>query len=373
MVPPDLPSEPHADRVPFWRRRLLIVSVTVVATLTLSAVASGFVPTPYYAQSPGTVRNTEPLISVEGAATFTDDNGEIGYTTVRLGPATLLEVMGGVFDEDVRLVPERDVIGVADPEENRQLNLQMMVDSKNVAAAVALRSLGYEVPESGDGAVIVEVGPDAPATGILSPGDTITAVDGTDISFDRELSAAIAAHAPGDTISLTVVPATGAATRTDEVVLGTRPGGAPEDPPVAFLGVASSTSNLSYDLPFTVDIDSADVGGPSAGLAFSLGVIDVLTPGSLSGGGRVATTGTIDIDGKVGPIGGIEQKVAAVIDAGIGVFLVPAGEGAAARVRAGDDVRIIEVGSLDEALAALADLGGDTSGVTDLAAGAPTG
>jgi PDZ domain-containing protein len=124
------------------------------------------------------------------------------------------------------------------------------------------------------------------------------------------------------------------------------------------VGLVGTTRDLAIDLPFDVAIDAEDVGGPSAGLAFTLSVLDILTPGDLTGGERVATTGTIGFDGSVGPIGGIEQKTVAAREAGVDLFLVPAAEVEAARADAGS-MRVVGVDDLADALAALDDVGGN--------------
>src|SRR6185295_15231828 len=133
---------------------------------------------------------------------------------------------------------------------------------------------------------------------------------------------------------------------------------AARDDGTALIGIAPGTrADAKFDFPVNVDIDSGSVGGPSAGLAFTLGVIDALTPGELTGGQKVATTGTISLDGSVGPIGGIKQKVFTVERAGVKVFLVPASEAADARDAAGNrGLKIIPVENVDDALKALASI-----------------
>jgi PDZ domain-containing protein len=133
----------------------------------------------------------------------------------------------------------------------------------------------------------------------------------------------------------------------------------PEDPDRGVMGVRVMEAVLDYDFPIDVEIDTGDVGGPSAGLAFTLGIIDDLTPGELTGGTDVAVTGTISGDGTVGPVGGTGQKAAAVRDAGITLFLVPTADYAAAQARAGDDLEVVAVDNVEEALAALAERGGN--------------
>jgi PDZ domain-containing protein len=150
-------------------------------------------------------------------------------------------------------------------------------------------------------------------------------------------------------------------------------GARPDDPDSAFLGVAlSDQAEPVDDLGFTVDIDSGSVGGPSAGLAFTLAILDALTAGELTGGATVAVTGTIDVAGRVGAVGGVVQKAAAVRDMGADLFIVPAGlpEGELAEVmdRAGDDLKVVPVDDLEQALAALAQVGGEVAAVEEFAA-----
>ena len=145
---------------------------------------------------------------------------------------------------------------------------------------------------------------------------------------------------------------------------------AARDDGTALIGISPGTRNdVKFDFPVNVDIDSGSVGGPSAGLAFTLGVIDALTPGELTGGAKVASTGTISLDGTVGPIGGMKQKVATVERAGAKVFLVPASEADDARAAVGkSDLKIVPVENVDDALKALAAIGGNGGDLVSTAA-----
>ena len=134
---------------------------------------------------------------------------------------------------------------------------------------------------------------------------------------------------------------------------------APDDPERAIIGIEPEDRIVGFDLPIDVTIDSGTVGGPSAGLAFTLAVLDVLTPGELTGGRRVAVTGTMAIDGTVGPVGGGAQKAIAVREADYEAFLVPSDEVDEVREAVGDDLEVIAVDTLAEALAALDSLGGN--------------
>ena len=342
------------------KRRWYVLGATVVI-ITVAVVAAALIKVPYYLLSPGSVRATEDLIQVDGAQTYPQD-GQVGYTTVSVQHATALGWLVAHLDDSITIYPEKAILGSSTPSENRQQNLQMMTDSKETAAAVALTKLGYDVNVTGTGAVVVQVAgttdDPAPATNILTVGDTIVSVGDTPITKSDELVTAMGAHKPGDVVELGVQPYKQDGSRTTEarsVTLGARP----DDASKAFLGVSSSTRDLDYHLPFQVSVDSGQVGGPSAGLAFTLGIMDVLTPDSITGGHKVATTGTINPDGTVGPVGGVHQKTIAVRDSGAELFLVPSSEYDEAEKYAGS-LRVEKVDTVDDALKVLATLGGGT-------------
>jgi PDZ domain-containing protein len=194
---------------------------------------------------------------------------------------------------------------------------------------------------------------DSPASTVLQAADTITAVDDTPIELSSDLGDAIGSLAPGTEVTLTVEDFPEGAEREEVVTLAERP----DDPSRGFLGVVTDTRAFDPRPAFDVDIDSGRVGGPSAGLAFTLAIIDVLTEGSLTGGLVVAVTGVMLEDGSVQPVGGVPQKTAAARDAGADVMIVPPGE--AAQVRGEGDMEVFEVATLEEALDVLESLGGD--------------
>jgi PDZ domain-containing protein len=247
--------------------------------------------------------------------------------------------------------------------------------SKELATYVALSRLGYDVAVEGGGPVVgslcLEVGADgtscaraAPADAVLDPGDAIVELDGQPIHLLGDLSAVLAEHEPGDVVPVSYVR--GGERREGEIELTEAEDGRTI---VGFLPTDTFIEDVAFDLPFDVEIDSGDVGGPSAGLAFSLTLLDLLTPGSLTGDLEVAATGEILVDGRIGPIGGLHQKTTAVEASGADVFLVPADQVAEAEAEAeGTDLRVVPVRTLDDALDALEDLGGDLSGVPDAAA-----
>lgn len=327
----------------------------VLGLLVSLTVAAALLPVPYVAMRPGSVRPATEQILVEGAPSYPPERS-IAFTTVSVGDTTLLEALIGWLDGDVDVLPEEVVRGDRDAEANRRYNAQLMDTSKVLATAVALEHLGYEVGIETSGAVVRRIAPDAPAAGVLELDDVIVAVDGTAVDSPDEVGELLQPGGPGATHRLTVERPAGGPT-TVELEVGTIP--APDDESRAIIGVAVEDRIVGADLPVDVSIDSGTVGGPSAGLAFTLAVIDVLTPGELTGGHLVATTGTIRLDGSVGPVGGGPQKAVAVRNAGYEVFLVPEAELDEVRATVGEDLTVIGVGTLEEAMEALAALGGD--------------
>jgi len=338
---------------PAARRRWRWVAVAVVTATVLAAAI--VVEVPYYAIAPGTARQVNDLIAVP-AELANPPEGRVLLATVALRRVSILEALLGWLDDDTAVVPEDEVLGDQNRREFRRENREQIADSKQVAVLVALRRLGFPVQERGQGGLVVEVTPASPATGHLVAGEVITAVDGQPTSLKQEVVDAVRARRPGEQVRLGVTSVDGAG--REEVVTLASP------PPAAaagggFLGVALRTKAQVFDLPFEVTIDSGTIGGPSAGLAFTLGLLDALTRGELTGGATVAVTGTIAPDGTVGDVGGVAQKTAAVRAAGADYFLVPPGELEQARARAGKRLQVRAVASVDEAIETLAALGGE--------------
>lgn len=345
----------------------------------------------YVALVPGSARDTEPLLTVEGIRAYPSD-GKLYLTTVRVRQRpNLWEYLWLKADDDAEVVPEEYILGDRTPEENKEENLHLMDTSKHVAIAVALEELGYDAVRS-DAVLVSDVVEDSAAEGILNRGDAIVAIDGTPVTNITDLIDTLAGHAPGDEVQLSVerydaaLAAAAAANEgsgdtpdqgraeTVSVVLGDHP----DRPGSGFLGIQPiDRLQFANDFDFHIDIDSGEVGGPSAGLAFTLAILDDLTPGELTGGQDVAVTGVIYADGGVGPVGGVPQKTAAVRDLGVKTFIVPSalGEEQIAQLReiAGDELEIIPVATVDEALDALSGLGGDVDAVREYAQAAADG
>ena len=319
--------------------------------VVLAAVALGIawlLPSDSYLLLPDRAKPLEPKVKIQGEKDT--GPGGIYYVDVIVRKASLLEeLVSGVRPDGAQLVPEEALVPPgSNIRERRRLTVRQMDRSEEVAAAVALRELGYEVDAKPEGAQVVAVAQDAPAAGKLEPTDVIVAVDGSPVRTPDDLRRLIAKHEPGETVRLRV--RAGGATRVVEV--GTIASPDEQGRPIVGIQVEQFAD---IKLPISVDIDLGGVGGPSAGLAFALDVVEELG-GNVDRGLRVAATGELELDGDVGPIGGIKQKVIGAKRSHADVFLVPAGDNAVEARRHAGDLRIIAVESFGQALRALATL-----------------
>ncbi len=328
---------------PRWPAAALVMFVLVAGII----VAAWQINVPYYALSPGPVEDVGDLIDVEGSEIYLL-NGDLYMLTVSLQEVNAFEYAQGWLDPSVDLV-EREVIRPSDisPEEHREANRLSMEDSKNTAIAVALIHLGYPVSDAGEGVLVTSVVEDTPADGVLKVGDVITEVDGTPVFIRDDGVNAIIANAIGDTIALKV-------DRDGEIIdLEVTLIEHTQSPGQPMVGFTPDTYNRSLALPFEVDIDTANVGGPSAGMMYALTIVDLLTEEDLTKGNVIAGTGTISSDGSVGGIGGVRQKVAAAQAAGARYILVPESNYADALTMKADGVEIYSITNLEDALSIL--------------------
>lgn len=317
--------------------RKTLVSLIPVAVLALSL---GSIPLPIFVERPGPARDVVPLIDIDGTATY-QPQGHLYFTTVTFFEPTVYGALGGWLDPAQRVVP-RDVIipeGVTRREFDR-FNVSLMDQSQIAAVVASLRNLSAYPREHGPGAIVYETVPGSPADGRLFAGDLITEVDGERLRGVGQFAEAVRDAGTRRTLSLRVRPLEGGKAQT----IAVRPARLEGRPAVGVL--------LVQGFPFEVRFESGDVSGPSAGLMWALGVTDVLTPGDLSGGRSIAGTGTIDLEGNVGPIGGVALKVAAAEEARAEVFLLPRQNLAEART-AETDLRLVPVSTLDQAIAYL--------------------
>lgn len=354
------PAPRRRLRWPHLSPKVAWTAAAIALLLSVSLVVGSSMSVPYYAIQPGLARQTNDLVEVPSAKRF-PPKGEVLFVTVGLVRLRAFQYLLAKQDDDVDVVPEELILGKSDPRQYQRRSTQAMVDSKETAAVVALQRLCLDVQEKGTGARIQEVVAGSPAekAGIRAE-DTIVAVDGKPVTTAEQALAPLRASKPGAPFRLTLVgPAEGAQPRDVSGILGSNP----NDPKRSFLGIVARTRSQDFVLPFDVNVESGRVGGPSAGLAFTLALLDQLTPGELTGGGKVAATGTIELDGSVGLVGGVPQKAVAVRRSGAKLFLVPSGELEEARKKIGKTVEVVAVDTLEQAIQALAAHGGDTSGI----------
>jgi Lon-like protease len=300
----------------------------------------------YFSLTAGPAEDVFRLIEIEGAPT-TKVNGRLLLTTVSLRETTAAEVIRSWFDSDYEIVSRSAIVpaGETDQEAQRR-TVEQMDESQLLASAAALKLLGYEVPVTRSGVRIRDLVPDAPVAALLKRGDVIVSADGRSVTRNEDLKAQVERHKVGDDVQLVVK-------RGDETVsVTTKTIGRPENPATPIIGV-SIEDVARPDLPLAIQIDSLGIGGPSAGLTYALGVVDILDPRDLARGRNIAGTGEISIDGEVFPVGGIRQKINGARNAEADIFIVPASELRQACSSAGD-VTVISVERLDQAVAKLA-------------------
>jgi PDZ domain-containing protein len=325
------------------RRRGATVLLGGVLLALLLWQAFFSVRVPYVALGPGPTVNTlgqsdkHDVISVTGAP-VSSSAGQLRLTTVSvLSDLTLFDAVKGWIQHDYAVVP-RELIYPPDqtPQQVDQQNAQEFKDSQTSAETAALAKLGYPVQVT-----VKDVKAGSPADGILKPGDVITSVDGTPVTATTKLTELIRAKPAGTarTFAYTRAGAAGTATITPRAEEGNPRIGVTVEP--------------KQPHPFQLKIDLEKIGGPSAGLMFTLGIIDKVEPADLTGGQVIAGTGTIDEEGKVGPIGGIPQKLVAAKRDGAKVFLTPAANCAEAMDNAVTGLPMARVATLDDALTAL--------------------
>ncbi|MDM7854180.1 YlbL family protein [Cellulomonas alba] len=323
------PAAPPADGGPAWfppaqpamrsSRRSVVLAVSALVTAVLLGVLV-VAPAPYAVDSPGPTKdvlgtdNGTPLITIKGAQTY-DPTGQLRLVTVSgTGgpgfPSTVLTVLRGWISRWSVVLPREDLYPEGkSQDEIDQTNQQQMTTSQEDATVAALTELGYAVPATLTVAGTVQ---GSGADGKLQKGDVITAIDGKAVPTYQDLADVLAAVKPGATITVTVKR--GGSSVEVPVVTGKRPDGS------AQIGIYIDPT---FHPPIDVKISIDNIGGPSAGTMFALGIIDMLTPADEAKGQVIAGTGTISITGDVGPIGGIRQKMAGAVRDGARWFLAP--------------------------------------------------
>jgi len=331
-------------------RRALTLSLAGFLAVAL-AILGAVQRVPYVVLSPGPAFDTlgtvgkTPVLTIRGAKTYPTD-GTLSLTTVSvLDEVTLSQALVAWFKGEEAVVP-RELLYPPDQDkdETKQRNAQQMDQSHDDATAAALRAVGLPVTTR---VSVREVSAGQPAEGRLRAGDVIASVDGKPVDGVNGLRELLNEQPPGSAVDVGVLR------KGERLTLRLTTVAAPDDPRRAILGInVGETSSF----PVRVDIQLKDVGGPSAGLMFALGIVDKLEPGSLTGGRHVAGTGEISSDGTVRPIGGIAQKLQGARHSGATVFLVPADNCPEARRNVPDGLRLLKVSTLEGAVKALEQL-----------------
>jgi len=270
----------------------------------------------------------------------------------------LIALLPAWFDSDAALVPTGELTGNLPVAEENEQGTVDMAESQLTAESVALRQLGYSVPEHDAGATVYALEPGTPGYRSLEVGEVITSVDGVATPNPNVLIAAIRSHRPGQTITLEVGSI--AHPTPGHAVSLRLAAGRDQGKTVPLVGIVAMGTQPVYDMPFPITINADQIGGPSAGLAWTLGIINSLSGGRLTGGRTIAASGTMDPDGGIGDVGGVSQKTVAVERAGATVFFVPDYPDSvdAARSKATPSLKVFPVSSLGQVLRDLRSLGG---------------
>ncbi len=323
-------------RFPKWP----FVLAGLVLLLGLAVVFVYPIELDYIAFSAGSVEDVSDHMTIEGDVS--EPVGDLFFLTVSADSVNVFEYIEATFDGEIDLTRRSRVRREGETnEEFSRRNLESMEESKRAATYVALTNLGYE--PSGSGALITNLVIDSPAIGLLEVGDIVVGVAGTTVSLADEAVDIVGTFGPGQTVTLTVKHGEDGDTEDIDVTLAVNP----DDAGKGLIGVFLTTA---IDFPVDVDIDSGNIGGPSAGMMYALGIMNLLTPEDMTQGHLIAGTGTIRFDGTVGPIGGVRQKIFAARDAGASYALVPADNYAQALDAADGDIGVISIATIDDAL-----------------------
>jgi PDZ domain-containing protein len=356
-APPASAPPPGPPLPPVRHQRWPVVVAVAIAVVGLVVIVGSVIRLPYVIYSPGDATPVDDIIEITGARTYRH-KGEVFFLTVSVSrdDPNIWRFLAAKTDDDVRIVGKDQYLQGSTRKQVQRENVVAMDDSQLAAKKVALEELGYEVTATGAGAIVGQVVPDTPADGHLRAGDVITAIDGEPVRLADQVGEIVRGSPAGTTFTFTVTR--DGRTRAEEITSEEAPSGDLQGKPFIGIGLAG-TKDLKLDFPVDVTIDPGSVTGPSAGLAFTLTIIDQLSPGNLTGGKDIAVTGTMGFEGDVGEVGGVPQKTASAIDAGADLFLVPAAEVKQARARAGDALQVVGVRTIDDALRALRENGGD--------------
>lgn len=325
---------------------LLILSVLYVLL---------FIPLPYVIYEPGLAQELTPLVHTEAPAEA--GRGAFLLTTVRQTPANMVGYVQAILSRNRELARKRDVYRDASRKEYNELQSVVMQNSQSDAIMAVYRKLGIAYRVLAEKVVVLSVDDRSPSADLLEPGDVIAEIDGDEVRSMDDLRGALAGKRIGERVSLRVERGGKPVDIEAELAdLSALHEGVSEPTPGLGVSIGEVRGVVPEDESLRVNISVNDIGGPSAGLMFALEIYDRLTPGDLTGGHRIAGTGTIDAQGRVGDIGGVRFKIVAAGREAADYFFVPPGNAKEAEQKAredGVDITIVPVRTLDEAIAYL--------------------
>ncbi len=345
------------------RSRILVMIAALISLVALTVVAFT-VPIPYGSLRPGPAFNTlgefekSPMIEFGSGVTTYPTSGSLFFTTVSVTRAdanmSLLEAIAIYLEPNSRLVPIEVLYPESQTQEQAdQMGAAQLDQSKSDAEVAGVRAAGYVVDEWTE---VYNVLDDSPAVGIIEPGDRVTKINNVPTKTPNEVVTLIRQLTVGEPVDVTTMR-DGIEQTNTFITYATK-----EEPDIPRVGIGLMSG---YDVPIEVDNNVGHtIGGPSAGMMFALAIYDKLTPGALTGGKAIAGTGTIASDGTVGPVGGLEQKMAGAAGQGAKIFLSPAQNCAEALQADNDDLILVKVTKLSDAIEAIkAFASGKTAGL----------
>lgn len=349
------PPEPPPPVAPRGPSLLTKIFLGFGVLLVVAGIVGMNVKLPYVIFSPGDATGVDQYVTIKGARAYRH-RGELLLLTVRVsnGRPNIWRYLEARLDDDSDIVSEKKYLGDAPRGRVERASVQMMDESQIAAKEAALTKLGYPISVRGEGARVVQVIPASPAaTAGLRPNDVIVGIDGRPVSLREQVGQAVQPRPLGTTFAVTIQR--DGKSRTTRVTSVAAPSGPLAGKP--YFGIGAVSDKLTVKFPIDIAIHAGDVSGPSGGLAFTLTIIDELTPGDLTGGAKIAVTGEIDGAGNVGEVGGVPQKAVAARAAGAKLMIVPVPELREARSKAGG-MKVVGVRTLDEALRVLRANGG---------------
>ena len=323
----------------FEKNKLLKI---ILITYTFAIFPFGFVKSDYYFMSPGPPYQWN--IEIENVQTY-EYEGNLYQLTVRRDEANYFVYAWARLNSQIDLYPREVILpdGVT-PQELSEISIQNMMTSENVAIAVALDSLNYDIQSEGDGVLVVGLLDDSPVKDKLIKNDLIVSINNELVKSVSEFISMLRTYEIGDIVNIGLIR------NEQELNIETKLIEHVEYENEPMVGFLASTPNQQFIFPFEVDIKTGNVGGPSAGMMMALNVYNLLTEDDITNGKKIAGTGTIEIDGSIGPVGGVKQKVIAAKRANAGLIHVPTANYEEASVFADDNTQIVAVDSFDNAL-----------------------